>query len=130
MGSAAASCCLVCWGSSDSIRAYWGRRASRPLAAELCFRSAVARCFRLAADLVPVAGAEGVACPGDAWLADPVLPAVPLPPPGAACATTHVAQHRTIDSNVRFLPDFMKTSSVEFSAPPRDAGARAEGRDA
>lgn len=68
--------------------------------------------------VAPVAGADGLAWPGDAWLADPMLPAVPLPPPGAACATIQVAQQRTIDSNVRFLPDFMKTSSVGFSALP------------
>jgi hypothetical protein len=80
--------------------------------------------------VAPAPGVVGVVCPGDAWLADPVLPAVPLPPPGAACATTHVPQHRTIDRNVRFLADFMKSSSVEFSALPRDAGARAEGQDA
>lgn len=79
---------------------------------------------------VPVAGADGVAWPRDAWLADPVLPAVPLPPLGAACAIAHAAQQRTIDSNVRFLPDFMKTSSVEFSALPCNAGARAERQDA
>jgi hypothetical protein len=52
-----------------------------------------------------VAGEPGVElCPA---LLEPPAGAVP---PGAACATAQLAQHKTIDSNVSFRDDMFKTS--------------------
>jgi hypothetical protein len=68
--------------------------------------------------VLPVGGVEGDVWPGVADPpADPAPRADPDPPPGAACATTQVAQKRTTDSKVSFIADILKASSIEFSVP-------------
>jgi hypothetical protein len=73
--------------------------------------------------VLPVGGVEGDVWPG---VADP--PADPAPPPGAACATTHVAQNKITDNNISFFADIPEASSIEF-AVPFNAGEPAGSRD-
>jgi hypothetical protein len=65
-----------------------------------------------------VAGEPGVElCPA---LLEPPAGAVP---PGAACATAQLAQHKTTDSNASFRDDIFKTSRrFNLFQLPRDAG--------
>lgn len=58
----------------------------------------------------PVGGADGEVWPGVPE------PAGAVPPAGACCATTQVAQNKSTDSSVSFLGDIISdTSTFEFS---------------
>jgi hypothetical protein len=61
----------------------------------------------------PVGGADGEVWPGVPE------PAGGVPPAGACCATTQVAQNKSTDSSVSFLGNMISDpSSLEFSAIP------------
>ncbi len=60
----------------------------------------------------PVGGADGDVCPGAAE------PEGALPPAGACCATTQVAQNRSTDNNVSLLPDIMSPPAWNFPRIP------------
>ncbi|MGB0013887.1 MAG: hypothetical protein WBQ03_19955 [Candidatus Sulfotelmatobacter sp.] len=65
-------------------------------------------------------GAEGDAWPGVAAPpGDPAPPADPAPPPGAACATTQVAQKKITDNNVSFFADIfiLKPPALNLRVP-------------
>ncbi|MGA9507445.1 MAG: hypothetical protein WBV55_02245 [Candidatus Sulfotelmatobacter sp.] len=78
--------------------------------------------------VLPVGGAEG-AWPGVAAPpADPDPPADPVPPPGAACATTQVAQNKITDNNVSLFADMVKPPALDLRFP-FNAGEPAGSRD-
>jgi hypothetical protein len=64
----------------------------------------------------PVGGADG-----EAWPAAPALPGEAVPPAGAVCATTQVAQPRTTDNKASFLADIIKPPALIFSLIPLNA---------
>ena len=67
-------------------------------------------------DVLP--GGVAVVPPG-VWLcpAPPELPVGELPPAGALCAISHVAQNRSVESKVNLVADIWKASCAAFSDP-------------